>query len=140
MWIFVGLFVVLAAATPFATRSLSRSVDPPRTLTALTELLSQEAPSLYVVPLREDYPEAGIYICVQSQPREQLMRLGRCSEFAGTWQGVVFCERVGNFSVVEEHEIQGWSEHGMQVGPLLFFGDPNLLRRIRTVISGEHHA
>lgn len=139
LWKIVPVFLVTVAMVPLI-RSLPRWHDaPPRTLMELTKLLSRETPSLNVVSLREDYPEFGIYICTQPQPREQLTTLFRNSKVVGVsrhgkWQGIVFCERMAEHFKIEEGELQSWGDYGMRIGPLLFFGDPHLLRRIHTLI------
>jgi hypothetical protein len=132
--IVVGLFVLAMAATPLAYRLLRGPAAPPRTLTELTELLSRDASSLYVVPIVEGNPEAGIYLCTRSRTRDQLMGLPRAREHAHRWQGVAHCEMVGKMVAVDEYDIQSWGEYGMQIGPFLFFGDPDLLQRIRKVV------
>ena len=63
--------------------------------------------------------------------------LPRNLKVVGRWQGVVFCERVGGQSAILEEEAGAWGEHGRRVGPLLFFGDPDLLRRLDQVT--QHH-
>jgi hypothetical protein len=135
----VAFFVVSVAVVPLACRLLRRPAHPPHTLTELTQLLSQDALSLYVVPMVENRLEEGIYICANPQPHEQLWSLVRNTKGAGRWQGVVYCEKAGKMaermSVIVEREIlEDWGEYGMQIGPLLFFGDPALLRRIHKVI------
>lgn len=137
VWVWVSLFVLSVGAMPLVQRSLHWSASSPQTLAELTQLISQDEPSLYVVPVLEHYPESGIYICTQPQPREQLFRHMRGSEVAYKWQGVVFCEREDNFCGVEEQIIQGWGEYSMRIGPLLFFGDPVLLQRLHKLIF-EH--
>ena len=136
VWLSVSLFIVGAAVLPLAYRLLRRPAPPPHTLRELTELLSQKAPSLYVVAEVEKNPEGGIYICTQPQPREQLSELIRNPEAIGTsprgrWQEIVFCQRIGTMGQVD---IQSWGEYGMRIGRLVFFGDPDLLQRIYTAI------
>lgn len=138
MWIWIGLFLASVAPVPFISRSLRRPIAPPCTLAQIAEFLSQNAPDLYVVPPIEDRPECGLYICMHPQPRGQLVRLVRNPKIIGTsrlgeWQGVVFLDRLGNIDLLAE-EIQTWGEHGLQIGPYVFFGDPDLLQRIRKVI------
>lgn len=139
VWVSVSIFLVSAATIPLAYRLLRRPVVPPRTLTELTARLAKDAPELCVVAVPENRLQDGIYICTQPQPRDRLGRLVRNRRVIGThrfgrWQGVVFCERVGHIGVISDEELQGWGEYGMQIGPLLFFGDPALLRRIHNAI------
>jgi hypothetical protein len=136
-WMMISVVILSTAAVPLARRLRNQPVACPRTLTHLTEMLSQQAPSLHVVSMREDDLESGIYVCMQSQPREKLLWLRRTSEGASKWQGVVYCERVGTEAVIEEHEIETWDKHGMQIGPFLFFGDPDLLLDICTLLRAD---
>lgn len=138
LWIIVSVFFVTAAMVPLSRRLLRRPADPPSTLAELSKLLSGEAPSFYVVPVNKDHLESGIYICTQPQPLEQLMWLLRSPKAVrtsrhGKWQGVAYCERLGTMSLVD-YKLQTWGEHGMRIGSLLFFGDPQLLRRIHKTI------
>jgi hypothetical protein len=139
-WICISLFLASVALVPLISRSLRRPIAPPRTLAEIAEFLSQNAPDLYVVPSIENRPECGLYICMHRQPREQLVRLVRNPKVVGTsrlgeWQGIVFLDRLGNLDSLAE-ELQIWGEHGLQIGPYVFFGDPNLLQRIYKVILG----
>ncbi|HEY7326447.1 MAG TPA: hypothetical protein VH592_02325 [Gemmataceae bacterium] len=136
VWVCVSLIVLSAGTMPLVRRSPHRPASSPQTPTELAQLISQDAPSLYVVSVLEDQPEGGIYISIQPQPREQLFRLPRGSEVACKceWQGVVFCEKDGNLCRIDEDVIQAWGEHGKRIGPLLFFGDPVLLQRLHKLI------
>jgi hypothetical protein len=124
---------------PLVSRSLHKPASSPQTPTELAQLLSQDAPSLYVVSVLEDQPESGIYICKKSQPREQLFNHARGPEIAckRKWQGVVFCEKDGSLCRIDEDVIEAWGEHGKRIGPLLLFGDPALLQSIHNLIL-EH--
>lgn len=140
LWISVSLFALAVAIIPLTGQLRHQPDPPPNTLTELTALLSQKVPSLYVVPVIESKPEYGIYLCTQPQRRERLAWLVRNPQVIGTshlgkWEGVVFCENVGNVGMIEENELQSWGEHGMQLGPIQYFGDPALLRRIQNAIS-----
>jgi len=137
LWIWVSLFAVSIAAMPLTYRMLRRPVGPLRTLTELTALLSQDTPSLYVVPMSERDLEFGIYICTSPQSRGQLMQnLPRNPKFGSRWQGIVYCERIGEKSMCSlEEELPSWGEYGMRIGRFYFFGDPDLLQRIHTAMD-----
>jgi len=140
VWMYVILFVVSCLLIPLANRLRSRPIDPPRTLSELRSRLSRCAPPLYTVWYFEDNPENGIWICAQPPSRKQLPILFRHPIHANHWKGFVFCERISKQCTIPEGTIRDWGEHAMQIGPLLFFGDPDLLRRIRKAIEGEHYA
>lgn len=140
MWICVSLFIASITLVPLIGRLSRQPTPPPRTLAELRELLSQDAPLLTVVPMSRNDVEFGMYICAHPSTHEQLSRLLRNSQNAGRWQGVIFCERVTKWNPITEEELRTWGKHGMQIGSLLFFGDPELLERLRTVILGKRHA
>ncbi len=133
--IIISMFLVTIGVIPLSCHLMRQAPVFPCNLVELTERLSQSTLSVHVVPVIENEPESGIYICKQRQTREQLFRLLRGSEVAckRKWQGVVYCENIGSL-YVEEHVLQGWGDHGMRIGPLLFFGDPALLDGIHEAI------
>jgi hypothetical protein len=51
----------------------------------------------------------------------------RSPEFAGQWKGLVHVQRIAPYDFPNT---SAWGEYGLQVGDWLFFGDPELLRRI----------
>jgi hypothetical protein len=144
LWIVVSIFLAAVTAVPLICQLRSRSATPPptatqlRTLTELEEVLSQDAPELRVV-LSSKYRslEKGMYFCKDSRSWEQLSWIPHDYKNADKWQGIVYCERVGNFSSIPEWEIQLWGEHTMRIEPFLFFGDPALLRRIDQIIRNH---
>src|SRR5262249_55096043 len=46
------------------------------------------------------------------------------------WRGVVYCERVGH----SEPILRLWGDHYLVAGPFVFFGDSELLERIRAIL------
>lgn len=141
LWIVVSLFVVSIVAVPLACRLLRRPSEPPRTLTELTQWLSQAEPELYLVPQHNGL-EDGVWISQRPRSPEQLRGLPRHPQFANRWPGVVYCQKAitlgGEAAEVEEMELQRWGEYGRRIGPLLFFGDPALLQLIHKAILDHH--
>jgi hypothetical protein len=132
----VMAFALCAAAVPLTHRLLHPRAEPPRTLAQLAELLRRSEPPLYVVPMTDYGPETGFYLCEQPRSREQLQLLRRAAEQGERWRGIVFCERARHLGgEIEDSEWQRWGEHGMRIGPFVFFGDPALLGRIRQALS-----
>jgi hypothetical protein len=131
---FTLVFVLCAVAVPLTYQLLSPPATPPRTLTELTQRLRRAGLPLHVVPITDISPEEGLYLCERPQPREQLQMLRRAVALGDRWRGVVFCEFNKRLGEVPDEELQRWGEHGMQLGPFVFFGDPALLRRIRQAL------
>jgi hypothetical protein len=54
---------------------------------------------------------------------------------AGQWRGIVFCQQDGEQCwILADFIRDNWGEYGMRIGPFVFFGDPELLQRIRKEI------
>ena len=136
-WIFVMAFATCVAAVPLTHRRRHRYAEPPRTLVELAALLCQSDPPRYAVPMAEHDAEAGLYLCERPRPREQLQQLRRLPESAYRWRGVVYCEWNRGLGEIDEDELGQWGVYGMRMGPLVFFGDPALLGRIRRAIAAE---
>jgi hypothetical protein len=143
-WIVVGIFLTAVAAVPLACQIRTGPATPPttttemRTLTELAQLLSQAAPEWRVVPTAK-YGSLGVtmYLCKDSRSWKELSWIRHDSKHTDKWQGVVYCERVGNIISFPETEIQMWGEHAMQIEPFVFFGDAEMLRRIDKVIRNH---
>jgi hypothetical protein len=130
----VTVFLVSIAAVPFS-RKLFRSSSPiPSTIPELVQLIRQSAPQLHIVFLREHLPDEGVYLCERPYPRERLQHLLRVPECGHRWRGIVYGERADRLGVIPPEELASWGEYSMQIGPLLFFGDPALLEYIRQAI------
>jgi hypothetical protein len=127
-------FALCAVPVPFCHSLLHPPSVPPNSLTELTDRLNRSGLSLYVVPLTDSSPEAGLYLCERPNSREQLQKLRRAVELSERWRGIVFCEFNKRLGEVDDAELERWGEHGMVMGPFLFFGDPALLRRIRQAL------
>jgi hypothetical protein len=133
-WTLALAFTLCVVVVPLSCQLLSPPAVPPRTLTELTERLHRAGLSLDMVPLTDISPEEGLFLCERPQPREQLQKLVRAAEHGERWRGVVFCEFNRRLGEIDEAELARWGEHGMQLGPFVFFGDPALLRRIRQAL------
>jgi hypothetical protein len=63
----------------------------------------------------------------------EFLPLAKTREAIDLWQGTVSCERV-NQSGSRDLQISLWGDCCLVVGPFLFFGDRDLLRRIRMAL------
>jgi hypothetical protein len=50
------------------------------------------------------------------------------------WAGVVYCEHLRHPDSREEI-LASWADCGLRVDPFVFFGDPEMLARIRTALG-----
>jgi hypothetical protein len=51
------------------------------------------------------------------------------------WRGVLFCERVGESDTA--HFADQWGDQCLTVGPFLFYGDVELLHRVRSALTSS---
>ncbi len=64
-------------------------------------------------------------------PAEKLLSLWRDPRRIPEWSGTVYVERDRGHGEVDD---SGWGECGCRVGNLLIFGDPKLVRRIKSAL------
>jgi hypothetical protein len=50
------------------------------------------------------------------------------------WRGTLYCERIGERDVAHFY-IEQWGDHCLLVRPFLFYGDPELLERVRNALA-----
>jgi hypothetical protein len=77
------------------------------------------------------------YLSTTAKPGAELYWLVKDSRARQRWAGVVYCELSRNYEAREE-AMEDWAECGLRVGPFVFFGDPQLLARIRTTLGHEN--
>ncbi len=63
----------------------------------------------------------------------ELNHLTKNAKQLDRWQGILYCERVESDDIRKQLADQ-WGEFAWSVGPFLFFGDPDLLSRVRAVL------
>jgi hypothetical protein len=137
LWSRVSLFAVAMVMIPLISQAWRRPVFPPQTLTELAARLSQGTPPLHVVMLHQRVPEGPMYVCIEPRSPESLQELlcypSRVK--AGQWRGIVFCQQKGEQCwILDDFIHDNWGEYGTRIGPFVFFGDPELLQRIRKEI------
>jgi hypothetical protein len=134
LWLAAAALLVSLATGQLACRLLHPADPAPQTIAELRQFLARSDLDLHVVQNTDITEEAGIYLCTTPQSREQLWRLLRLAQWAPHWKGVVFCSAEGSSARIPGAVVEGWGENGMRLGKLLFFGDPDLLARIRKAL------
>jgi hypothetical protein len=79
------------------------------------------------------------YLTTTAKPGAELYWLLKDRKAMQRWAGVVYCERLGRPEDREE-SVESWAECGLRAGPFVFFGDPELLARIRTALGDANNA
>jgi hypothetical protein len=70
------------------------------------------------------------YLTTTAKKREELELLPKAPERAERWQGTLYVERSHNADVF----VQYWGDCCLVVGPFIFFGDRELLARVRDTL------
>ena len=82
---------------------------------------------------------ARAYLSTEAKPGAELYWLVKDPRRMQRWAGVVYCERARRYEH-REGVVEGWGDCGLRVGPFVFFGDPALLARIRTLLEDANAA
>jgi hypothetical protein len=88
------------------------------------------------MPTAEHCPlNRGAYLTTTDQPWERLNGLLKNPDAIDEWEGTVFCVRATQAPEDEDPRLEMWGDCGLRLGPFLFFGDRQLLARIRDALA-----
>lgn len=74
------------------------------------------------------------YLTATAKEWKDLNVLCKDPAFIQHWSGTLYCERIGNKNA--SHLIEQWGdEHCAIVGPFIFYGDAELLKRVRVALA-----
>jgi hypothetical protein len=108
--------------------------DVPR----LVAHLNAEGLRLRLVPTQQDGVVAQrAFLTTTSKDWAELNCLSRIPECIDRWQGCLYCERSTTRTGSWDDQVQEWGDCCLVVGPFLFFGDRDLLERIRAALTGS---
>jgi hypothetical protein len=96
------------------------------------ERLREVCPDLHILEVMPGRPQMGIHITVQPRKVQELSWLQRDGTEMAKRRGVVFAE--GHVESMSELSMEEWQDFSFVTGDTIFFGDPELLERIRTVL------
>jgi hypothetical protein len=89
---------------------------------------------LRVVPTSQDgRPKHNAYLTATGLRWKELNVLPRSAEHLGRWRGTLYCER-SNYPNARPEEVDPGSDCWLRAGPFIFFGDPELLARLREAL------
>jgi hypothetical protein len=142
IWPFVALPVVTAAL--LGTWAYREARTAPRTggaragedmaITELVERLRAGGLTLRVVGAdKAGADKNNAFLTTSKKTWEQLVGLPKSREAIDRWEGVVSCERMF-LRGTRDIQMQIWGDCCLQVGSYLFFGDRDLLARIRACL------
>jgi hypothetical protein len=76
------------------------------------------------------------YLSTTAKPIAELYWLAKNRKAMHPWAGVVYCERPPSYDRAAD-AVESWADCGLRAAPFVFFGDPELLARIRTALGAE---
>lgn len=76
---------------------------------------------------------SGAYLTIGKTDWNELNHLTKDPRQIARWRGVVYCERPRPIEAMDL--IRQWGEHCLAIEPFLFYGDAELLARIKTALE-----
>jgi hypothetical protein len=73
------------------------------------------------------------YLTTTAKEWKDLNALPKDAKRIREWRGTLYCERVGESDAT--HLIEQWGDHCLAVGPFLFYGDAEMLERVRKALA-----
>jgi hypothetical protein len=100
----------------------------------LALLLRHKVPQARIVSTRADGQiDRSFLLTVRETDEEALRRLPRVAERAEQWRGTVLCEWLVNWETADLF-LEEWGEFAFALPPFVFFGDKELLERIKKAL------
>jgi hypothetical protein len=103
-------------------------------VTDLADHLGERGLKLRVVATGKGSPRDRVAFLTKDKAWSELNVLPLRVEELHRWRGAVFCERL-NQPGSRDPQIELWGDSCLLAGPFLFFGDQDLLDRIRGILS-----
>jgi hypothetical protein len=138
-WIlFAGFVASVLLAAALGKRTASPTT-PPLPLNdwgvpELADYLQRAGIRLHVVPATKDGVVGDTaFLSTTANSWPELNRLRKDANQLARWRGILYCERLEHKKMRRVLEEQ-WGDYGWSAGPFLFYGDPELLARVRAVL------
>jgi hypothetical protein len=77
--------------------------------------------------------DKSAYLTATAMEWKDLNALSKDPRRIEEWLGTIYCERVGESDAT--YLIEQWGDHCLAVGPFLFYGDPELLKRVKVALA-----
>jgi len=102
----------------------------------LAAFLNDEGLGLRLVVTGNDAACPNAFMTTTNKGWEELNGLVKHPERIGDWQGVLYCEHAQGLQATWPSMTPHWGGCCLVVGPFLFFGDKQLLGRVRAALTG----
>ena len=138
-WILLAGFV----ASVLLAAALGQRTASPRTpplplndwdIPQLVDYLHRAGIRLHVAPTAKDgVVQNTAFLTTTERTWYELNRLRKDAKQLDPWQGILYCERL-ELDEMWRVMADQWGDFGWSAGPFLFYGDPELLARVRAVL------
>ncbi len=134
------LLIVLVASAALALCSRQRKSGPPTSAVALddwdiprlADYLNRKGVPLRLVATQNNGTiRHNAFLTTTDKEWDDLSRPVKDPRWIGRWRGTLYCER----NPEGDDLARQWGDCYLEVGPFMFFGDPELLARVRTVLA-----
>jgi hypothetical protein len=97
----------------------------------LVAYLNEAGLALRMVSARKDgVIDQAAFLTITDQEWEDLDRLFKNPKWISQWRGTLYCKRN-----TAGYDLSHWGDYSLVAGPFLFFGDPELLARVRDALA-----
>jgi hypothetical protein len=103
----------------------------------LVAFLNDEGLELRLVVTGKGGGLPNAFLTTTSKGWEDLTILPKQPEQIERWQGILYCEHAQCLGATWPRLTQDWGDCYLVAGPFLFFGDPQLLGRVRAALTGS---
>ena len=136
-WILCAVFL---AGIALAAWLGQRTASPPPptldswTLAELTDHLERAGLHLHATPAERNGGHRAVYLTTRETSADEIGRLNKAPERLPSWHGVLYAERVDD---AERRQVMldAWGDAGRSAGPFVFYGDPELVSRVRAILT-----
>ncbi len=139
-WIFLFSLAMTAFSAYLAESKTSKGEsrislsDVPETATGMAVLLRSKLPGSRIVSTRADGQiDRSFILTAGNSDEDALRKLPRVSDCAEQWRDTVMCEWLRNWQPAELF-LEEWGENGLALPPFVFFGDKELLAKIKEAL------
>jgi hypothetical protein len=136
LWLLTATFmaaVLLVIALAQRTREPATPTMDDWSLSELVDHLNREGLELRMVPPQKNGDIGNAMFLTSTDKRwNEINALTKDPRRIGEWRKIIYCESVKGRD--PSYLMSQWGENGLVVGPFLFYGDRELLRRVRAVL------
>jgi hypothetical protein len=98
--------------------------------------LNRKGVPVRLVPVSENAPlGSAAYLTTTAKDWDDLNHLMKLPQRIPEWRGTLYCERIRENDT--SYLLGQWGDQGLKIGPFLFYGDTELLDRVRSALDAS---